>query len=253
MKRVKRRIFGESVCEQIIYNVSDGVKDLTGTRPRPPRFKSDAERERHRQHLRYTRFERTVNCYPPDSLYATLTLDNEDEVHTFGEARKLARNYIRRLVYHYPDCMALLVMGRGKHTDRIHFHMVVHGVPAEAVTRLYGLGDVVRVVPLREHNWYDGVDHGRDYRGLALYLYNHWTEEVGGHRWLGTRKQPKPEAEKPTECRREYSVQKPPRPPKGYMLVESRSSEWGYLYFRYVRIPKPGARAPRKRQTVGDL
>ena len=46
-----------------------------------------------------------------------------------------------------------------------------------------------------------------------------------------------PEREKPKEIKRQYSEQKPPRAPKGYVLVESKATRYGYLYFKYVRIP----------------
>mgnify|MGYP005786700697 CR=1 FL=1 len=32
--------------------------------------------------------------------------------------------------------------------------------------------------------------------------------------------------------------------PKGYMLVESRATRYGYLYFKYVKIPDPPRRRP---------
>ncbi len=98
-------------------------------------------------------------------------------------------------------------------------------------------GSIVRIDHLREHNYYDGIDHGQDYTGLANYLFDHWTPEQGGHRWKQTRNARKPERETPTVAKRVYTESKPPRPPKGYILVETKSTKYGYLYFKYVLEP----------------
>ena len=137
-------------------------------------------------------------------------------------------------------------MGRGKHTQRIHFHMISDGIPESLIREQWGLGDVLRIEHLREHNYYNGVDYGRDYTGLANYLFDHWTPEQGGHRWKQTRNLKKPERETPTITRREYTVNKPPRAPKGYVLVEARVTQFGYLYFKYVVEP-PKRERRRKR------
>ena len=47
MQRVKTRIFSGSVCEQIVFNVPDRVRDIKKAEPRP-RFKTPEEREQHR-------------------------------------------------------------------------------------------------------------------------------------------------------------------------------------------------------------
>ena len=93
---------------------------------------------------------------------------------------------------------------------------------------------------LREHNKYNGVDYGADFTGLANYLFNHWTAEQGGHRYYRTRNIEEPKKERVTLIRRDYSVDKPPRAPKGYKLVESECNEFGYLYFKYVKVPCRG-------------
>ena len=109
--------------------------------------------------------------------------------------------------------------------------------PEELIRQKWYLGSVVRIEHLKEHCYYDGVDHGQDYTGLANYLFDHWTPEQGGHRWKGTKNLSQPERENPKEIKRQYSEQKPPRAPKGYVLVESKATRYGYLYFKYVRIP----------------
>lgn len=180
-----------------------------------------------------------------------LTLNNEYEVHTFQEARRLRDNYTRRLMYHFPGARILIYMGRGKGTHRIHFHMVSEGIPEDMITKLWGMGEIVRIEHLREHNYYSGIDHGQDYTGLANYLFDHWTPEQGGHRWKKAGKLDKPDREPSTEVKRNYTENKPPRPPKGYILVESKATKYGYLYYKYVRQPEPPKKARRKKAGSG--
>ena len=219
-------------------------------RPAKPRFKTQEEREAHKLGISRRKHVRIVNAnFSSKSLYSTLTLDDENEVHTFQEARRLRDNFVRRLQYHYPNARIMIYMGRGKRTHRIHFHMLTDGIPAEAIEKLWGMGDVKRVEPMREHNYYNGVDCGQDYTGLANYLFDHWTPEQGGHRWKGSRKTlVKPEYEEATEARRVYTTDKPPRAPKGYMLVDTKETTYGYLYFKYVLKPQPVKRSRKKKK-----
>ena len=115
--------------------------------------------------------------------------------------------------------------------------MVTNGITEEQIREKWKAGTVLRIEHLREHNYYTGVDHGQDYTGLANYLFDHWTPEQGGHRWKQTRNARKPERETPTVAKRIYTESKPPRPPKGYILVETKSTKYGYLYFKYVLEP----------------
>ena len=57
----------------------------------------------------------------------------------------------------------------------------------------------------------------------------------------------KPEREPSVPVKRNYTEDKPPRPPKGYILVESKATQYGYLYFKYVRKPEP----VRRKKTGG--
>ncbi len=152
---------------------------------------------------------------------------------------------MRRLKYHFPDARIMIYMGRGKSTSRIHFHMVSDGIPEDMIRQLWGMGEIVRIDPLKEHNYYNGVDHGQDYTGLANYLFDHWTPEQGGHRWKQTTNLLKPDREAAKEIKRNYTESKAPRPPKGYILVESRATKYGYLYYKYVK--EPAKRTRRKR------
>ena len=99
-----------------------------------------------------------------------------------------------------------------------------------------------RIEQLREHNYYNNVDHGQDFTGLANYLFDHWTEDQGGHRWKGTKNLRKPQKDEVQEAKRNYSEDHPPITPKGYMLVETKATKYGYLYFKYIKIPPKKSR-----------
>lgn len=243
MKTMKRRIFSGAICEQLVYNVSDRVKNAQNSDPEKPprkRFKDEAERQRHKLEISRRNHLRGFHAnFGPTSIYSTLTFDDDYEVHTFREAKRIRKNYIRTLQRAFQDAVIYLYMGRGKGTDRIHFHMVSEGVPKEFISEKWKYGSVKRFSNLREHNYYNGVDYGRDYTGLANYLFDHWTEEVGGHRWFQTKNARKAEKEEATEVRVTggYSTARPPVAPKGYKLVETKSTQYGYLYFKYVVEP----------------
>lgn len=255
VKTMKKRIFSGAVCEQLVYNVPSGVKDVTTYDPEKPsrkRFKDEEERARHREEISRRKFRRSINeNHNPESIYSTLTFDTEWEIHTFDEARQVRRNFIRVLTYHYPDAVIHLVMGRGKATKRIHFHMVSNGIPLDFIQKKWKYGRIAEHSYLREHNWYQGIDYGQDYTGLADYMWDHWTEEVGGHRWFQTKNVRQPDAEKPKKVRKTggYSKTCPPRAPKGYKLVETKATKYGYLYFKYVVIPPEVERKKPKKKT----
>ena len=112
--------------------------------------------------------QRLVNeNFSPLSLYSTLTFDDDSEVHTFSEARRIRDNYFRRLQRACPDAKIIIYMGRGKSTNRIHFHMISDGIPEETISGKWNDGSVIHIRHLREHNYYNGVDYGQDYTGLA--------------------------------------------------------------------------------------
>ena len=251
-KRVKVRIDTGCVCEQYVYTVPE-KSDIRTMGPKRPRFRTEEERKEHRKKVAWRDHARKFNenFYPGD-LYATLTFDDEHEVHTFQEARRVRDNYFRRLARACPEAVIFIYMGRGKSTRRIHFHMVSRGVSEETIRRKWGQGHIDRIVPLRQHNYYkdtDGkkVDCGADFTGLANYLIDHWTEEQGGHRYKCTKNARVPKPEKPKEVKRDYTADKPPRAPKGYVLVACEGNKYGYWWFKYVKkpVPKPVGR-PRK-------
>ncbi len=223
--------------------MAERVRDVRTAKPPRPRFgmKKNAHNTGWGFPAAVTRASLTV-IFGPTSYYSTHTLDDEHEVHTFAEAKRIVNNYVRRLKRAYPKARIMVYIGRGKNTHRIHVHMVSEGVPEEVIREKWGLGGVQRVVHLREHNYYDGVDHGCDYTGLANYLFDHWTPEQGGHRWKQTSNMLAPEAE--PRARRCGSIRRAVRllRRRGYKLVETRATKYGYLYFKYVKIPEPRRR-----------
>lgn len=247
MRTIKRRTFSGCVCEQIVYNAPNNVRDIQSYEPRRPRFKTEEEKQKFLLAISRRLHARNVNAnFGPTSLYSTLTFDDDHEVHTFTDAKRIRDNYMRVLKRRYPDAVIFMYVGRGKSTSRIHLHMLSEGVPKEFILEKWKQGSVCRVSNLRKHCFYAGVDHGQDYTGLANYLFNHWTPEVGGHRWKQTKNAKKPDAEAATEVkiRGGYSEKRPPRPPKGYKLVETKATRYGFLYFKYVvKVPD------KKRQT----
>lgn len=255
MRRMKRRTFSGPICEQIVYSVPDRVRDTADYDPEKidkQRFESEAEYEKFKEGIsRRKHYKKFMANFTPNSLYSTLTFDNEWEVHTFEDAKIVRRRYIRALKRAYPDAVIFLYMGRGKATSRIHFHMVSNGIPEVYISGKWKYGSVVRIEHLREHCYYSGIDHGADYAGLANYLLDHWTEEVGGHRWFQTKNAKEPDQEEPTEVkvRGGYSEKRPPKAPKGYKLVETKATKYGYLYYKYVLEPKTMTKRKRRKNS----
>lgn len=234
--RVKKRTFSGTVCEIEVYSVSDKSKNLKKAKPKL-RFNSEEERQRHKIGISRRKHTRLVNeNFSPSSLYSTLTFDNENEVHTYKEAKHIRDLYVRRLQYYCPNAVIFIYMGKGKSTNRIHLHMLSEGVPEEIINTQWQYGNIKDIKPLREHCYYEGKDYGQDYTGLANYLFDHWTPEQGGHRWKQTRNARQPHKEDVKEVKRHYSEHRPPLPPKGYKLVKCKSTDFGYLYFKYVKI-----------------
>ena len=242
-KLMKRRIFAGATCEQQVYSMPDGVRKIDEYDPekvKKGRFESPAAYAKHKEGISRRNHVRLANeNWHPGCLYSTLTFKGEWEIHYFDEAKIIRRRFVRALKKRCPGAMIFLYMGRGRVKRRIHFHMVSDGIPEEVIKEVWQYGDIFSIENLREHNWYEGVDHGQDYTGLANYLFGHWTEEIGGHRWFNTKNVRKPEREEPTEVkvRGGYSAKRPPRAPKGYMLVDVEATKYGYWSFKYVVIP----------------
>lgn len=244
-KRCKRRLFAGAVCTQIVYNVGEQA-DIKSSKPRKPRFATQAERDEFNSKISAGKFAALINAnFGPTSLYSTLTLSAEFEAHTVEEIKHIRDKCWRRLTYRYPEAKIVMVYGRGKSTNRFHIHMISEGIPEDAIAKLWGLGSVVESKHLRKHNYYvnqngEKVDHGQDYTALANYLHSHWRKEFGGHRYKASRICTKPEPEPATEAVREYSPEHPPVAPRGYVLVEARATQYGYQYYKYVFDPQKG-------------
>lgn len=249
MKRVKRRIFYGALCDQEVYIVGEQKEIKKNMRVRP-RFQSEEERAQHREHIARVRHHRKfMATYGPQSLYSTLTFDRENEVHTVWEAELIRVNFMRCLKRLNPAAQLSIYMGFGKKNRRIHFHMVSNGISEEQIREKWKYGSNLRIEHLREHNFYNGEDRGQDYTGLANYLFDHWTPEIGGHRYHTTRNLNEPQKEDPMEAVQVYTVDKPPRAPKGYKLVEVKSTKYGYQLFKYVwDIEKKPLEQLRKRR-----
>lgn len=143
---------------------------------------------------------------------APLRSTNESEVHTFDEARRIRDLYVRRLKYHAPDAKINIYWAAARRLSVYIFTWISEGVSEKLIRDLWGLGDVLRIEHLREHNYYNGVDYGRDYTGLANYLFDHWTPEQGGHRWKQTKNLKRPEREEPTVVKTELLDDAPSSP-----------------------------------------
>lgn len=247
-RKAMRVIYSGSVLEKEIYTVAEKTKDIKKAKPRL-RFTTEEEREAHKQGISKRKHARSFNeNFSPTSIYSTLTFDDENEVHTMKEARYIRSLYLRRLRYACPDAVIYFYIGRGKSTHRIHFHMVSEGIPKKIIRKQWIYGEIVEMKNLREHNYYQGIDHGQDYTGLANYLWEHWTPEVGGKRWYQTRNARKPEKDKPKEVKRLYTEMKPPAVPKGYKYVDCKCTKYGYWCFKYVKEPPPDERRRGKKK-----
>lgn len=247
-KTMKKRIFAGAICEQIVYQAPENAKSYDPEKaPRRERFKTAEDYIKFKNEMARKRHYRLFQAnFSAGDLFSTLTFDDENEVTDFREAKAMRAKWRRIIRRKFPDAVFFIYMGRGKSTHRIHFHMVSHGIDRQWLEESWPWGRVCRVTVLRKHCHYDGVDCGQDYQGLANYLFNHWQPEQGGHRYFATRNARKPEEEKATEVhlKHSYSEHKPPRPPKGYRLVEAKGSGYGWTYFKYVLIDRTDEKEP---------
>lgn len=233
------------VLEQDVFPIFSKGQNLWNAEPKKSPARSQAEKDLYNAKQSQKRCIRNMNQnFTPDDYFVTTTMDKDHYVDTFPEAINIRENYIKRLQRVNPKVKIMAFMGRGKRTKRIHFHFVISGVSRRAISEKWFHGNVKNIEHLREHNYYKRIDHGADFTGLAIYLFDHWTEEQGkGKRWRQTTNLQQPEKDKPTLAKRTYSETKPPLTPKGYMLVDTIDHGNGHLYFKYVIIPqKPGAK-----------
>ena len=117
MKQMKRRITMGAICEQVVYNVPDNVRKIEEYDPekaRKDRFEDEAAYKKFKEKISRRNHLRAFHAnFSPTSIYGTLTFDDENEVHTFDEARIIRRRFLKVLKYKYPDAVIFLYMGRG--------------------------------------------------------------------------------------------------------------------------------------------
>lgn len=252
--RVKRPVYSGAVCEIEVYDIQDRTINIRMAEPAKPRFKNEEERERHKLGIARRAHNRKFNeNVGPTWLYSTLTFDDEHEVHSLKEAYKAGTKLWRRLQYRNPKVKMFLYMGYGRSTGRIHFHLVSEGLSPEQIRSAWPYGKNDRIVPLRKHNRYNGVDCGRDYTGLANYLFDHWTPgQPGREHYRSTTNLRPPEKDDAKEAKRKYSEKRPPITPKGYRYIGCTDNKAGYLCFKYVYEnvevdpPRPTKRAKKR-------
>lgn len=236
--RVEKRTYAGSMLRREFFTVSPRITLPGKTEVIRPRFQSADERRAHRTAMSRKRHIDLVNTnFRPGDLYLTMTFDRKNECHCYEDAKKLVLNYIKRIRRVCQNAVIFWYIGRGENTDRYHAHFLMHGVSEEFAHKKWGYGRIEATRRLWAHCMYEGVDHGADYSSLANYLFDHWEPEQGPHRYHHTRNARKPDVDGYRACRRNYSEEHPPAAPKGYKLVRSMCTRYGYQCFTYVIEP----------------
>ncbi|MBQ8780682.1 MAG: hypothetical protein IJZ72_03290 [Oscillospiraceae bacterium] len=207
-------------------------------------IRTPEEKEKYNRHKSCKVFVRIVcSSFTSKGFYVTLTYSDEYLPSDYQAAQKELENYIRRLKYSNPNAVIVAVTGYGKSTGRLHHHLIIEGVNEADIFKKWGKGEVVKAEHLREHNIYNGIDHGEDFTALAEYLHAHTPSEHKGRRWKQTKNISKPYQKRKKLNSKVYSPENPPKAPEGYKLVTARPNEdysyfykSGYSYFKYVRI-----------------
>lgn len=242
MQNCERVTRSGAVLEKEYYPVSENIRNIGRSKPEPENVRTPEEKARYNRYKSEKHFVRLINTnFRSGDYYVTLTYNDGHLPESYEEAQKNIDNYIRRLRYSNPNAKIVAVTGHGKSTGRLHHHLIISGVSESDIISKWTFGSIIKAEPLREHNEYNGIDHGEDFTALAVYMHKHTPEEYKGKRWKQTKNILQPIAEKPKKVRRVYSPDHPPKAPQGYMLVEARKSEFyksGYVYFKYVRIPQ---------------
>lgn len=239
MPNCKRITRSGAVYEVELYPVSETVRDLSKSKPEPANIRTDEEKEQYNRHKSEKHFVRVVNTnFTSRAYYVTLTYSNEHLPESYSAALRNIDNYTRRLKYSNPNAIIISVTGYGSRSGRLHHHLIISGVAESDITGKWDLGDIAKTEHLRKDNYYNGVNHGEDFTALAVYLHGHAPKEHKGKRWKQTKSIQQPVQDKAKPIKRVYSTEHPPKALKGYILVESRTSNYyksGYMYFKYVR------------------
>lgn len=243
MQTVIKKTYSGAVSEFEQYTLPDTVINIKGSSPPEKKAPTPEEKKAHNDRQSLRRFIKSVNTNC-NLLWWYVTLSHDDDTlpATYEEAIKARNRYIRRLQRLYKNVKIFAVTGYGTNSGRLHHHLIIYGVPKADIISKWTGGTVYRTSKLREHNYYGMVDYGQDYTGLAEYLHAHTPESFKGKRWFQTKNLDKPDAQPAKKTRTIYNEHKPPKPPKGYMLVETYRCGYyasSYIRFKYVRIPPP--------------
>ena len=237
--RVVRDTYAGAVLYKEMYTIPPRLRVPDKTVEIKPRFQSVEERKEHASRMARKRHTQLVNAnFRPGDLYLTLTFDQKNECHCYADAKGLTLKYIRRIRRIYKSTVIFWYIGKGENTKRYHVHLLMNGVPEHFAVQKWTYGKIEDVNHLWAHCIYDGIDNGPNFEALANYLFDHWEPEQGPHRYHHTRNAKKPETSAYRPCRRKYSDDHPPKAPKGYKLVKSISTRYGYQCFVYVKEPK---------------
>ena len=223
------------------YTISDNVVNIKKSKPKV-HTRTPEEKIIHNDKKSERQFIRNVNTnFNSFAYYVTLTYADEYLPDNYNDAQKQLRLYNRRLKYRCPKAKIIAVTGYGSRSKRLHHHLIILGANEDDIKSKWINGKLVRAERLRAHNYYNGIDQGEDYTGLAIYLHEHTkgTSHVG-KRWIQTKNLEQPDEKPAREIKKPYSEDKPPKAPKGYMLVAITSYPYfvnSYIKFKYVRIP----------------
>ena len=234
-----REIRSGAVLEREYYAVTDAPRNIGKSKPKPQNIRTPEEKEIYNRRKSEKQFARVVcSSFTSNDYYVTLTYDDEHLPKSYKQALDDMRNYIRRLKYSNPNARIVGVVGYGKKTGQLHLHLIIGGVCESDIISKWNGGKIAKVEKLRQHNIYNGVDHGEDFTALAVYLHKHTPDSYKGRRWRQTKNLQQPIIKRAREVKREYTEKKPPKAPAGFMLVDVTSSEYfpnGYICFKYVR------------------
>lgn len=239
MERVKQNIYAGNTLDINIFHVCSGDIGKRNARQRE-RFETEEERKSFNEGRSLRNCIRLINeNFTENGYYITLTFNDENEIYSFEDAKRIRDNFRRRIKYKCKNDIFCIFMGRGKSTSRIHFHVLYEGNNLNYVLQQWKYGEVRDCKHLREHNIdpETGQNLGRDYTALATYLWNHWTPEQGGQHYLHSKNFRKPYKEKTKISVRKYSPEKPPAAPKGYKYIKClANTKYGFQCFHYVKL-----------------
>lgn len=104
MLNCKRVTRSGAVYEIEYYPVSECVRDLSSSNPKPENIRTPEEKKRYNHHKSEKQFIRIINTnFTSSAYYVTLTYNNEHLPESYSEALKNAENYTRRLKYLNPN------------------------------------------------------------------------------------------------------------------------------------------------------